>query len=108
MGFCVSRQVGLANRLAEMLFTSYRMVKSKVLRSVIPSFLVCLWTSLVAQMVKASAYNVGDPGSISGSGRSPWRRKWQPTLVVLPGKSHGRTEEPGRLQSMGLQRVGHD
>ena len=19
-----------------------------------------------------------------------WRRKWQPTLVVLPGKSHGR------------------
>ena len=27
--------------------------------------------SLVAQMVKASAYNVGDPGSIPGSGRSP-------------------------------------
>ena len=30
MGFWVSRQVGLANRFAEMLFTSYRMVKSKV------------------------------------------------------------------------------
>ena len=28
-------------------------------------------TSLVSQMVKASAYNVGDPGSIPGSGRSP-------------------------------------
>ena len=28
-------------------------------------------TSLVAQMVKASAYNVGDMGSILGSGRSP-------------------------------------
>ena len=28
-------------------------------------------TSLVAQMVKASAYNEGDPGSIPGSGRSP-------------------------------------
>ena len=27
--------------------------------------------SLVAQMVKASAYNAGDPGSIPGSGRSP-------------------------------------
>ena len=27
--------------------------------------------SLVAQRVKASAYNVGDPGSIPGSGRSP-------------------------------------
>ena len=23
-------------------------------------------------------------------GRSPWRRKWQPTLVFLPGESHGR------------------
>ena len=27
-------------------------------------------TSLVAQTVKASAYSVGDPGSIPGSGRS--------------------------------------
>ena len=22
-------------------------------------------------------------------GKIPWRRKWQPTLVLLPGKSHG-------------------
>ena len=36
----------------------------------------------------------------------PWRRKQQPTLVFLPGKSH--RQEPGRLQSMGSQRVGHD
>ena len=34
--------------------------------------------------------------------------KWQPTPVLLPGKSHGRTEEPGRLQSVGSQRVGHN
>ena len=27
--------------------------------------------SLVAQMVKVSAYDVGDPGLIPGSGRSP-------------------------------------
>ena len=33
----------------------------------------------------------------------PWRRKWQPTPVFLPW-----TEEPGGLESMGLQRVGHD
>ena len=39
---------------------------------------------------KASVYNVGDLGSIPGLGRSPWRRKWQPTPVFLPGKSHGR------------------
>ena len=31
------------------------------------------------------------------------RRRWHPTLVLLPGKSHGR-----RLQSMGSLRVGHD
>ena len=30
-----------------------------------------LLTSLVAQMVKASAYNLGDPGSIPGLGRFP-------------------------------------
>ena len=39
---------------------------------------------------KASVYNVGDMGLIPGSGRFPWRRKWQPTPVLLPGKSHGR------------------
>ena len=56
--------------------------------------------------VKASAWNVGDPGSIPGredpleketathSSTLPWRIPW--------------TEEPGRLQPMGLQRVGHD
>ena len=32
----------------------------------------------------------------------PWRRAWQPTPVFLPGESP-RTEEPGRLQSTGLQ-----
>ena len=37
-----------------------------------------------------SAYNVGDLGSFPGSGRSPGEGKCQPTLVFLPGKSHGR------------------
>ena len=31
----------------------------------------------------------------------PWRRKWQPTPVFLPGKSHGQ-------RSLGLQKVRHD
>ena len=39
-------------------------------------------------MVK-SVCSAGDPSSIPRSGRSP-RRKWQPTLVFLPGKSHGQ------------------
>ena len=56
--------------------------------------------------VKASASNAGDPGSIPESGRSlekemvthssilAWRIPW--------------TEKPGRPQSTGSQRVGHD
>ena len=31
-----------------------------------------------------------DLGSISGSGRFPWRKKWQPTPVFLPGEFHGQ------------------
>ena len=58
-------------------------------------------------MVKASAYNAGDLGSIPESGRSPWRREWLPTPVFLLGESPW-TEEPGRIQSIGLQRVKHD
>ena len=57
-------------------------------------------------MGKESACNAGDSGSVPESGRFPggghgiplqcscWRIPW--------------TEEPGGLQSMGLQRAGHD
>ena len=37
-------------------------------------------------------------------GKIPWRRKWQPSPVFLPRRSHGQR----RLQSMGSQRVGHE
>ena len=37
-----------------------------------------------------SAADGKDSGSILGSRRIAWRRKWQPTPVLLPGKSHGR------------------
>ena len=30
------------------------------------------------------------PGFDPWVGKIPWRRKWQPTLVFLPGKSHGQ------------------
>ena len=46
-----------------------------------------------------------DMGSIPGSGRIPWRRKWHPTPVFLPGESHGQRSLAG---CVGLQRVGHD
>ena len=44
---------------------------------------------------KASAYIVGDPGSIPGSGRSSGEVKWPPTPVLLPGKSHGQRSPVG-------------
>ena len=64
------------------------------------------WASLVAQTVKKSACNARDLGSIPGLGRSlkkgmathssglPWRIPW--------------AKEPGGLQSVKLQRVGHN
>ena len=51
--------------------------------------------------VKASASNVGDLGSIPGFGKIPWRRKWQPTPVFLPGES------PGRRSLVGYSPWGH-
>ena len=44
---------------------------------------------------KASACNAGDPSSIPGLERFHWRRKWQPTPVPLPGKSHGQRSMVG-------------
>ena len=37
---------------------------------------------------KASACNMGDPGSIPGSGRSPGEWEWLPTPVFWPGEFH--------------------
>ena len=38
--------------------------------------------------------------------KSPWRRKWLPTPVFLPGKCHGQRSLAG--YTMGSQKVGHD
>ena len=45
-------------------------------------------------------------GFHSWVGKIPWKRKWQFT-PVFAWKSPW-TEEPGRLQSIGLQRVGYN
>ena len=44
---------------------------------------------------ETSAGDARDAGLISGSGRSPWRRAWQPTPVFLAGESHGRRSLAG-------------
>ena len=57
---------------------------------------------------RESPCSSGDLGSISGLERSPGEgNECLPTPVFLPGKSHGQRRLVG-LQSMGLQRVGHD
>ena len=62
--------------------------------------------SLVVQMVKNSlAMQEIWVQSLGWEG--PWRREWHSTPVFLPGESPW-TEEPGGLQSMESQRVGHD
>ena len=38
----------------------------------------------------------------------PWRRKWKPTAVFLPEKFPGQRSLVSGLQSMGLQRAGHN
>ena len=45
------------------------------------------WASLVAQTVKHLPTMWETQGWV---GKILWRRKWQPTAVLLPGKSHGQ------------------
>ena len=56
---------------------------------------------------KESACSAGDPSLIPGFGRSPGGGHGNPLHLFLPGESPWR-EEPGGLQSMGLQRVRQD
>ena len=44
---------------------------------------------------KESACNAGDPSSYPWVGKIPWRREWLPTLVFLPGESHGQSSLAG-------------
>ena len=45
--------------------------------------------ALVIKNPPANAGDVGD-GFHPWGGKIPWRRKWQPTPVFLPGASHGQ------------------
>ena len=52
-------------------------------------------------MKNLGSVQCGRPGFNPWVGKIPWRRKWQPTPVFLPGKSQG-------LRSLAGYRVGHD
>ena len=55
---------------------------------------------------KESACNAGDLRFDPWVGKIPWRRKWQPTPVFLPGESHG--QRTWRAIVHGVARVGQD
>ena len=55
---------------------------------------------------KESACNAGDPDLIPGLGKSPREGIGNPLLYSC--LENPMTKKPGRLQSMGLQRVQHD
>ena len=64
----------------------------------LPVWLFCfvLWLSNVPVWGFPGRLVVKNPPAVQGCGFDPWvgkislRRAWQPTLVLLPGKSHGQ------------------
>ena len=62
--------------------------------------------SLVAQIVK-SLPSMWETWVQSLNWEDPLEKEMTTHFSILPGNSTW-TEEPGRLQSLGLQRVGHD
>ena len=61
--------------------------------------LVTLWSRIHLPKQETWVWSLGQ--------EDPWERKWQPTLVFLPGKSHER-KSLGGYSPWGLQRVGHN
>ena len=57
--------------------------------------------------VKNLPANSGDDGSNPGSRRFPWKQKWQPTPVFLPGKAHEQRSLEG-YSSWCCKRVRHN
>ena len=56
------------------------------------------WASQEALVVKnppAKAGDIRDTGLIPGLGRSPWRRAWQPTALLMPRESQGQRRLAG-------------
>ena len=64
-----------------------------------------MWGSPHGSHGKEPDCSAGDPGSVSGSGRSPGEGNGDP---LQHSGLENPTEEPGRLQSLGLQRGGHN
>jgi len=53
------------------------------------------WASQVVLVVKNLPLNAGIAGSIPWVRKIPWRRKWLPIPVFMPGESHGQRSLAG-------------
>ena len=60
-------------------FTQRVLITSSVQYQILPQVTACV-----------KQYPLSFPGFNPWVGNIPWRRKWQPTPVFLPGESHGR------------------
>ena len=69
------------------------------------SWVVCMCVCLGGSVVKNPPASAGEAGSIPGSGRSPGEENSNPLQYCL---ENPMDREPGRLQSIGSQSVGHD
>ena len=75
--------------------------KKKKLKKVCSGSVLLVTTGLVSWVlagglvVKNLPANAGDKGSDPCPGKIPWERKWQPTPVFLPEKSHGQRSLAG-------------
>ena len=67
--------------------------------------MILLMGFLCSSVSKESALSAGDPDWIPGLGRSPGKRNGNTSILAW---KISWTEEPGGLQSMGSQRIGHD
>ena len=81
----------------------------KVLFGFLFTFISCLLSYMGASVVAQLGKNlpaIPETQFVSWVRKIPWRRKWQPTPVFLPGKSQGQRSLVG--YSPWGHRVGHD
>ena len=73
--------ISLKNSVRPLLYTPYELISALL--------------SPGGAGVKESAYNAGDNRFDPWVGKISWSRKWQPTLVLLPGKFYGQRSLAG-------------
>ena len=76
-------------------------------RTSFPAFCDAFQVALVVKKLPANAGDTGEVGSILGSGRSPGGEGMAPDSRILTWRIPW-IEEPGGLQSIGMQRDGHN